>query len=130
MGLLQEFWDWLGSTGGAVANLLQILGAAIAVGGATYGLLRRRLRHSGAIIARLREDLEKRTQQLDQSLQKERKLESDYIEVTRQLAETALTDAKKHWRDDNYNLGHRILIEWIEAEGENISKLLLYRAEW
>jgi hypothetical protein len=47
--------------------------------------------------------------------------------VTRRLAETALADAKKYWRDDNYRIGHRVLIEWIEEEGENISNLLLYR---
>lgn len=130
MVLLQGFWAWVGSTGGAVANLLQILGTAAAAGIAAYGLLRRRLRHSGAIIARLRDDLEKRTEQLDRSLQNEKQLEANYVEVTSRLAETALADVRNYWRDDNYNHGHRTLIEWVDREGENISKLLLYRVEW
>jgi hypothetical protein len=96
----------------------------------TYGFFRRRLRHSGAVIARLQDDLERRTQQLDRSLQKEKQLEASCSEATGRLAETALADAQKWWRDDNYNRGNRALAEWLEREGEAISKVLVLRAEW
>jgi hypothetical protein len=129
--MLQEFWAWLTSSAGeGVGVLLHICGTALAVGGATYGWFRRRLRHSGAVIARLQEDLARRTEQLDRSSQKEKQLEASCAEATGRLAETALAGAQKWWRDDNYNRGNRVLAEWLEREGEPISKLLVRRAEW
>jgi hypothetical protein len=130
--LFQEFWTWLGAStgGGPLANLFQILVTASLVAGAAYGWFRRRLRHSGAVIARLQDDLAHRTQQLDRSLQREKQLAGSYAEVTERLTETALAKINRELRDGNTTVAHGIVQEWLEREGASISSLLRSEAEW
>ena len=130
--MLQQFWTWLGaSTGGSpLANLLQILFTASLAISAAYAWFRRRLRHSGAVIARLQDDLAHRTQQLDRSLQREKQLEARCAEVTADLTETALAKLNRELHDGNSSAAHRIVRDWLEREGASISALLRSEAEW
>jgi hypothetical protein len=116
--MLQEIWDWLtSSAGGGVGVLLHILGTASVVGGAAYGWFRHSLRHSGAVIARLREDLERRTEQLDRSLQKERQLEISCAEATGRLIETAAVKVAREIRRATIGL-----LITLRATGSNMKE--------
>jgi hypothetical protein len=128
--LLQEFWEWLKGPGSPLANLLQIVGAVIFAGGVAYGLFRRRLRHSGAVIARLQDDLAHRTQQLDRARQREKQLEADCSDLTERLIETTVTKLQREIRDGNSIAAHHIVQDWLEREGEAISTLLRFEAQW
>ena len=130
--LIHEFWTWLGATtgGSPLANLLQILcTTALAIGG-TYGWFRRRLRHSGAVIARLQNDLARRTEQLDTALTKNKELEESCTELTEHLAGTTVANLNREIEDGNNNKAHDLVQEWLEREGEAISILLRFKAGW
>jgi hypothetical protein len=127
---VQATRTWLEGPGAPLANFFQIASTAILVGGAVYGLFRRRLRHSGAVISRLQEDLARRTEQLDRSLQQEKQLEASCTEVTERLNEIALAKLNREIRDGNASAAHRIVRDWLEREGASISALLRSEAEW
>jgi hypothetical protein len=127
---VQATRTWLEGPGAPLANLLQISSTAVLAGGATYGWLRRRLRHSGAVITRLQDDLARRTAQLDRSLQQQKKLEVSCAELTDRLNETALAKLNREMRDGNTSAAHRIVRDWLEREGASISALLRFEAEW
>ena len=119
--MLQEIWAWLtSSAGGGVGVLLQILVTASTVGAGMYAWFRHRLKHSGAIIARLQDDLTRRTEQLDRALQKEKQLEAKCAEATGRLAETAAVKLAQEVRDGNNRVAHSIARDWLEHEGEEI----------
>src|SRR5262249_35848724 len=128
--MLQVFWEWLGGPGAPLANLLQILGAVIFAVGVTYGLFRRRLRHSGAVISRLEDDLARRTQQLDRARHREKQLEADCSEITERLMETTVAKLDREVRDGNSIAAHHIVLDWLAREGEPISTLLRFEAGW
>ena len=128
--MLQELWEWLKGPGSPLANLLQILGAVIFAAGAAYGLFRRRLRHSGAVIARLQEDLAHRTQQLDRARQQKKQLEADCSDLTERLIDTTVYKLQREIREGNSVAAHHIVQDWLEREGEAISTLLRLEAQW
>jgi hypothetical protein len=113
-----------------LANLLQILCAIALAGGAAYGWFRRRLRHSGALIARLQDDLARRTQQLDTSLKKNKELEENCIELMEHLPETTVANLNREIEDGNNNKAHDVVHNWLEREGEAISILLRFEVGW
>ena len=132
--LFQDAWVWFQGPAGPIANLLQISGAIISVAifmwGAAYSWFRHRLRHSGALIARLQEDLSYRTEQLDRSKAREKQLETACTEVTRRLAETAGAEIAREVGQRNYKKAHDMAREWLALEGEPITTILRFEAEW
>ena len=107
--LLEEFWEWLKGPGSPLANLLQILSAVIFTASAAYGLFRRRLRDRAAVIARLQDDLARRTQQLDRARQRENELEADCSDLTERLIETTVIKLHREISDGNSVASHYIV---------------------
>ena len=127
--MLQDFWEWLKGPGSPLANLLEILGAVIFAVGVAYGLFRRRLRHSGAVIARLQDDLARRTEQLDRARQREKQLEADCSDLTERMIGTTATKLQREIHDGNSIAAHHLVQDWLEREGEEISTLLRFEAQ-
>jgi hypothetical protein len=134
--LLQQFWEWfwewLKGRGSPLANLFEIVGAVIFAVGGAYGIFRRRLRHNGAVIGRLQDDLARRTQQLDRAQQREKQLEVDRSDLTERLIETTVTKLQREIHDGNNIAAHHIVQDWLEREGEGeaICTLLRFKAQW
>jgi hypothetical protein len=128
--LFQTFLTWLQGPGSSVANLLQILSTAVFAASLTFGLFRRRLRHSGAVISRLQDDLARRTEQLDRSLKKEKQLEDNFSDLTERLAQTAVANLNQEIADGNNSKAHDVVRDWLECEGEAISILFRFEAGW
>jgi hypothetical protein len=117
---------------------IEIAAAVIVLAGTVYGvgrtiyrrLIRRIVRNKDAEIEDLKKDLQHRNASLEEARAGRKAAEARCVELEARLAETVLSEATRQWRFNNYIAGNRVLAEWLEREGENISKVLLYRAEW
>ena len=128
--MLGQVWAWLQGPGAPVANLLQITVAVIAAWSAAYSWFRRRRRSDRARIARLEEDLSRRTEQLERSKTKEEQLEATCAEITDRLPETIVAKSQRELRDGNHGKAHDIVRDWLHLEGEDVARLLRAEVEW
>jgi len=101
--------------------------------GITVGLwwaFRERLKDKAATIRRLKEDIERREIELGKMRRDLTAAKSRCDDLEQHVPQAALGLVEKELADNDDGPAHRAVVEWFEADGETVSKLLLRRAEW
>lgn len=125
----KAIWDAFNDAG-PLANAIQIIGFFAACAGVGRWYVHRRLKDKDGQILLLKEDVASRDKKLDESWSKRKDLERICTELESQLPRTALTRAEREIEEGNQVRANRVLLNWLEREGESISELLLHRAKW
>jgi hypothetical protein len=124
--IISPYLKHLGDTAELIKALIGIVTTAITV----YVWLRRKIRRADVTIARLQDDLRRRDEQHDQNLNRIAELEQLQSDVGRRLPSAVLSRIEHEISQGNVRPAHHLATAWLEQEGEALSRLLRFEAEW
>jgi tetratricopeptide (TPR) repeat protein len=124
--IISPYLKHLGDTAELIKALIGIVTTAITV----YVWLRRKIRRADVTIARLQDDLRRRDEQHDQNLNRIAELEQLQSDVGRRLPSAVLNRIEHEYSQGNVRPAHHLAAAWLEQEGEALSRLLRFEAEW